>query len=87
MLKQYKTLLKLTTRDASLEDEYESSIASTLRQIERWIAEAKIGVDISVADFGRDLMESDGEMKERAALELLSDALMEPGILVPLSKK
>ncbi len=92
LLMQYKTLLKITTRDASLRSEYRPEITKILRDIERWIAEAKVAADISAATLdwdtsgsGDDADDTDG--RERWALERFSDALLEKGGLVPVSKK
>jgi hypothetical protein len=90
VLKRYKGLLKLTTRDASLRAQYHPEINAVLRDVERWVAEARVAA--SVEGFGDVLAEDedqdqDQDVKELWALEKLCDALMEPGILVPLSKK
>jgi ribosomal biogenesis protein LAS1 len=90
ILKRYKSLLKLTTRDASLRAQYHPEINALLRDVERWVAEARVAA--SVEGFGDVLAEDedqdqDQDVKELWALEKLCDAFMEPGILVPLSKK
>ncbi|KII86378.1 hypothetical protein PLICRDRAFT_287605 [Plicaturopsis crispa FD-325 SS-3] len=78
LLKQYKTLLKITTRDATLQKEYRAEIAHVLREVERWVAEAK-----TVEWNGDD----DEDAREQWALDGVCDALLEKGALVPLSKK
>lgn len=91
LLAQYKTLLKSTTRDASLRSQYRAEVTQVLRDIERWLSEAKVAADVSAATLEWDDTEvEDGEQqdgRERWALERLCDALLEKGGLVPLSKK
>ena len=87
LLKKYSVLMKVVTRDASLRQKHQSEIDSVLRDIERWIAEAKAAVDISNGDLGWEGIESDDSTQERLALEALCDNLMEKGALVPLAKK
>ncbi|KAF7982009.1 hypothetical protein HWV62_30244 [Athelia sp. TMB] len=84
LLKQYKTLLKITTRDTSVQEKYEADILSVQRSIQRWIAQAKVAAGTSAGDLA---WEEDEDPKEKWALERLSDALLEKGALVPLSKK
>jgi len=84
LLKQYKAYLKATSRDASLASKYKLDITKVLRDIERWIAEAK--VTASGAEMEWDDGE-EGDGRERWALERLCDALLEKGALVPVSKK
>lgn len=91
LLTQYKALLKTTTRDASLRSQYKTEITQVLRDIERWLAEAKVAADVSAATLELDPTEAEGveedDSRERWALEKLCDALLEKGGLVPLSKK
>lgn len=91
LLKRYKTLMKLTTRDKSVQDQHRSELLAVERDIERWVSEGKLGADPSVAFVGDDWDgDGDGEeedWRERWALERLCDALLEKGALVPLSKK
>ncbi|KAJ6575519.1 Las1-like-domain-containing protein [Mycena sp. CBHHK59/15] len=77
-LKQYKSLRKIITRDASLRSQYHQEIKSVFKDIERWVAEATVAANVA---------KEDQSVKERWALERLCDALMEKGALVPLSKK
>lgn len=90
-LKQYKALLKATTRDASLHSRYKPDIAKVLRDIERWIAEAKVAANVSTAmlEWGPDNDGPDGEEegREQWALERLCEALLDKGGLVPTSRK
>lgn len=85
ILKSYKSLLKITTRDASVKVQYRQAITTILRDIERWLAEAKIAANVAAGGLGWDV--GDQDPKEKWALEKLCDSLMEKGMLVPLSKK
>ncbi|GLB36507.1 putative las1-like [Lyophyllum shimeji] len=94
VLKQYKTLLKITTRDASLKTQYKPAILSVMKDVERWIAEARVAANMTTRQLGWEANTSeipgDSEAmdpKERWALERLCDALLEKGALVPLSRK
>ena len=86
--------MKIVTRDTSLRQRHQPEIDSVLRDIERWIAEARTAVDISSGNLGWESVEWDDSnvdstqtVKERLALEALCDSLMEKGALVPLAKK
>ena len=91
LLTRYKTLLKTTTRDASLRSQYKAEITQVLRDVERWVAEAKVAADVSAVTLEWDDTEVEAgqqeDGRERWALEKLCDALLEKGGLVPLSKK
>lgn len=93
LLKQYKTLLKATTRDATLHVQYRTEITKTLRDVERWIAEAKVASSAATAggvawdDTPDENDDSEEDARERWALDRLADVLLEKGMLVPLSKK
>lgn len=97
LLKQYKSLLKIITRDASLRTQYRPEIEKVERDVERWVAEAVVTADVASGEFvwGRDAgVDGNGEDendevdgKERWALNKLCDALLGKGVLVPLSKK
>lgn len=99
VLKQYKTILKIITRDASLRTRYKQEVNTITRDIERWISEAKVAANIAVGGVGWDTgdqttggpqgeNQDDGmDPKEKWALERFCDALLEKGGLVPLSKK
>ncbi|KAJ7169509.1 Las1-like-domain-containing protein [Mycena filopes] len=88
VLKQYKALRKIITRDASLRTQYHQEIKSVFKDVERWIAEAAVSANVAVGELGWDSGKGgDQSAKERWALERLCDALMEKGALVPLSKK
>ncbi|KAJ7275427.1 Las1-like-domain-containing protein [Mycena haematopus] len=88
VLKQYKSLRKIITRDASLRSQYQQEIKTVFRDVERWIAEASVSANVAVGELGWGTSgKGDPSAKERWALERLCDALMEKGVLVPLSKK
>lgn len=96
LLKEYKALLKATTRDVSLRRQHEPRLTAMLRDAERWVAEAKVAADVASGDAlgwggkGEDGGEGNGEeedARERWALERLADALVERGALVPVAKK
>ncbi|KAJ7462768.1 Las1-like-domain-containing protein [Mycena galericulata] len=88
ILKQYKSLRKIITRDASLRSQYQQEIKGVLKDVERWLSEATVAANVAVTGLAWDTSEiSDQNPKERWALERLCDALMDKGALVPLSKK
>lgn len=88
LFKRYKTLLKAVTRDASLRTQYQPEITKVIREIERWIAEAKVAANLSQAGVDWDVGEdSDPDQEERWALDRLCDELLTKGALVPQSKK
>ncbi|ESK98245.1 hypothetical protein Moror_292 [Moniliophthora roreri MCA 2997] len=93
ILKQYKDLLKLTTRDASLKPRYKQSTQTIYKDVEKWIAEAKVAANVVSGELGWttghtvDTEVDEQDPKERWALEILCDALLEKGGLVALSKK
>lgn len=97
LLKQYKSLLKLTSRDASLKARYKADVVKVVRAIERWVGGAKVaaaavvfsgwGASTSGSSYDdeNDSREQDG--KERWALDRLCEALLERDGLVPVSAK
>ncbi|CDO72746.1 hypothetical protein BN946_scf184990.g29 [Trametes cinnabarina] len=94
LLKQYKTLMKATTRDATLRVTYRTEITKVMRELERWIAEAKVASASSVSGsgVGWDDAQEDGDgdeedAREKWALDRLAEVLIRRGVLVPLSKK
>ncbi|KAF9270560.1 Las1-domain-containing protein [Marasmius fiardii PR-910] len=94
ILKQYKDVLKLVNRDASLKSRYKQSVNQILKEIEKWIAEAKVAANVATGELGwntghttESLYPEERDGKEQYALEVLSDAFLEKGSLVPLSKK
>lgn len=84
LLKRYKVLLKTTNRDASLRTKYRAETTKVLRDIERWVAEAKVTAT-GTAVYDIDGEEDEG--REKWALEKLCDGLLEKGALVSISKK
>ncbi|KAI0271574.1 Las1-like-domain-containing protein [Gloeopeniophorella convolvens] len=97
LLKQYKSLLKLVSRDASLRARHAPDIDKVLRDVERWLAEARIAADASAREFawqagergtstGAD-DEDEDDPREAWALERLCEALLVRGALVPVSRK
>ena len=92
-LKQYKHLLKVTTRDASLRSQYQMEIAKLLRAVERWIAGARVSANVAAGELSWDIGGAQDDAgddtygKERWALEQFCDALLQKGVLVPLSRK
>jgi len=88
LLKQYKELLKITTRDASLKTQYKTEITKVLRDIERWVGEAQVAASSVWSNgFGAAEMGGEDDDRERWALERLSEGLLERGGLVPVSSK
>lgn len=81
LLKEYKVLLKLTTRDASLKNRNKPEVLRILRQFERWIGEAGVAWGLSFGQHG------DEDDKERWVLDQLCIELLAKGGLVPVSKK
>ena len=65
-----------------------------MKDVERWIAEAKVEANMAVGNLGWEANVSENhvhfgevDIENRWALERLCDALLEKGALVPLSKK
>jgi ribosomal biogenesis protein LAS1 len=88
ILTRYKKLLKVTTRDVSLQAHFGAAINSLFRDVERWVAEAKVAANVEGFGWGGGTVEKgDHDMKEKWALDKLCDALLEIGVLVPVSKK
>ncbi|PPQ64754.1 hypothetical protein CVT26_002698 [Gymnopilus dilepis] len=83
LLKLYKSTMKTVTKDLSLHSRYRPKIVAILRDIERWISEAKVSANIVAGDPDG----SDVDFKEIWALERFCEGLIEKGMLVPLSKK
>lgn len=91
ILKDYKNLLKIITRDASLRAQYQGEVAKVLRDIERWISEAKVAGNVLLGALDWDNSSSthypEVDPRERWALEKFCDSLLDKGVLVPLSRK
>ena len=89
LLKQYKAFAKATARDASLAVKYKHEVIRVLRDVERWVAEAKVAAPVAATAWD-DIDSEEGDEvdpRERWALERLAEALLEKGALVPVSKK
>ncbi|KAG2160136.1 Las1-like-domain-containing protein [Suillus bovinus] len=91
LLKQYKTLSKIIARDASLRKQNQPDIDAIMRDIERWLAEAKLAADFAADAYGWGTIDDNDveqeDFREKWALERLCDALLEKGALVSLSQK
>ncbi|KAI5123721.1 hypothetical protein M0805_000315 [Coniferiporia weirii] len=88
LLKQYKSLSKTVTRDASLKSQYRDNLTRVLRDIERWIGEAKVAASADLfIDWGASEQSEGAAESERWALERLCEALLERDGLVPVSSK
>jgi ribosomal biogenesis protein LAS1 len=84
--------MKLVTRDASLRKHNQPDIDAVMRDVERWLAEAKVAADFAADAYGWDTTIDSNDIeqedpRERWALERLCDALVEKGALVSLSQK
>ena len=82
LLAQYKSLSKVVSRDTTLANQYQADIQSCLRDIGRWISEAKISAS---STFG--LVDGDEDDREAQALDQFCGELLARGVLIPLSKK
>ncbi|EIW64980.1 Las1-domain-containing protein [Trametes versicolor FP-101664 SS1] len=90
LLRQYKALMKATTRDATLRVQLRGDITKATRDVERWIAEAKVASAAAAGALGWEDTLPDGDeedARERWALDRVAEALVQKGGLVPLSKK
>jgi ribosomal biogenesis protein LAS1 len=85
IFKQYKTLMKTLTRDASLKSKYRQPLQALYRDFERWLSEARVSATASTGSVTWDA--EDEDWKDRWALERFCDGLLEKGSLVPLSKR
>jgi len=89
LLKEYKALLKSTSRDASLRSRRKMDVTKLLRDVERWIGEVTViagtvlAGGLSFAGAG----DYQDDSKERWALERLCEAMCGKGGLVPVSRK
>ncbi|KAM6498373.1 Las1-like domain containing protein [Amanita muscaria] len=93
LLKQYKALVKITVRDVSSASTHKPAITALIKDIERWVSEAKVVANLAAGDFGWengkgfDRLNIDDHETDRWALDKLCAGLLEKGALVPLSKK
>ena len=71
--------------------QYNTTVNNILREVERWVTEAKVAANIAVGGLGWDVETTvergDQDVKERWALGRLCESLLERGALVPTSKK
>lgn len=51
LLRRYKSLLKAVSRDASLRARHAADILGALREIERWLAEARVAAHTHASEF------------------------------------
>ena len=51
LLRRYKSLLKTVSRDASLRARHAADISGALREIERWLAEARVAAHTHASEF------------------------------------
>ena len=51
LLRRYKSLLKTVSRDASLRARHAGDVSGTLREIERWLAEARVAAHTHTSEF------------------------------------
>ncbi|KZT23797.1 Las1-domain-containing protein [Neolentinus lepideus HHB14362 ss-1] len=93
ILKQYKKIMKILTRDTSLATRHKADVTQALRDLERWLAEAKLAENVDAVAWGAGEPSSDAlgdeveDPRERRALDRLLDDLVAPGGLVPLAKR
>jgi ribosomal biogenesis protein LAS1 len=83
LLAQYKQLLKMTTRDASLKSRSKPELVRILKDVEHWVVDARVAA--SMVSFRT--QEGEEDERERWALERLCEALVGRGGLVPVSKR
>lgn len=77
-----------------MKPKHDPEITRVLRDVERWISEAKVAVNVACGSFEWDLDAGEArdgkppvDLKERVTLEVFCDDLLEKGCLVPLSKR
>lgn len=88
LLKRYKSVMKVITRDASLSNQYKPEVRDIFRSVERWIGEAKIAATSAIFNgWGAEQSDEASRENERWAMEQLCEALTEKGGLVPTSVK
>lgn len=83
--------MKTVTRDESLRKRHQDEIDTVMRDIERWITEAKVSAELAVNPLGWGFDDNSAvarvDIKEKWALEILCNALLERGAIVPVSKR
>ncbi len=55
LLRRYKNLLKTVSRDATLRARHAADISGVLREIERWLAEARVAASVHASEFASSL--------------------------------
>lgn len=58
-----------------------------MRDIERWITETKVSAELAVNPLGWEFDDARVDIRERWALEVICNALLERGAIVPVSKR
>lgn len=83
--------MKAVARDGSLRKQHQDEIDTVMRDIERWITETKVSAALAAHPLGwgfdDNSVASRVDIKEKWALEILCDALLERGAIVPMSKR
>ena len=96
LLKRYKVLHKQIAKDRSLQTRLNPDAVKILRDVERWIGEAKLAATTAVFDgwgFETSSSNEDGSRdgvqlgREKYALDILCENLLERGCLVPVSSR
>lgn len=83
--------MKTVARDESLRKQYQDDIDTVMRDIERWITESKVSAELAINPLGwgsdDNSVAAPVDIKEKWALEIICGALLERGVLVPVSKR
>ncbi|KAF8557355.1 Las1-domain-containing protein [Imleria badia] len=91
LLNSYKLLMKTVAQDGSLRKHYQDRIDSVMRDIERWITEAKVSAELAGNPLGWGFDDNSAatrlDIKEKWALEMICNALLERGAIVPVSRR
>lgn len=83
--------MKAVARDGTLRKHHQGDIDSVMRDIERWITEVKVSAELAVNPLGWGFDDNSAstraDIKEKWALDNICNALVERGVLVPVSKR
>lgn len=83
--------MKTVVRDGSLRKHYQDKINTVMRDIERWIAETLVSAELAVNALGWGLNDDSfapqTDAKEKWALEVVCNALLDKGGIVPVAKR
>lgn len=83
--------MKTVTRDGSLRKHYQDRVDSVMRDIQRWITEVKVSAELAGNPLGWGFNDHSTatrvDIKEKWALEIICNALLERGAIVPVSKR